>query len=138
MRISLSHEQFQYLLAKLFNIPVLPLVFLKLEKAQKRDFAKVEAIRVYLPELMKEINQTIESGETPRLLIKRTLRQKTGKPEIEVVFMGSMRDRHVEDLNYYQKHPKEWTTWGELVLTLEQAKTIIEILQEMVGIRTLD
>lgn len=138
MRISLSYEEFQFVLAKLFDLPVLYDVWLRVEKALKRDFVKVEAIRVYLPELRKEIDQTVESGEAPELLIKRTVRQKTGKSEIEIVFMGSSRDRHVEDLRYYQKNPDKWRTWGLIVLTLEQAEKLFKVLQEMFGIVTLD
>ena len=138
MRIPLSYEQFQVVLAKLFDIYVFPDAFLRVEKALKKETQTVQAIRVYLPELMKEIDQTVESGEAPKLLIKRTLRRKTGKPEIEIVFLGSMRERHVEDLTYYQKHPKDWTTWGSIVLTLKQAKALSEVLRKMFGITTLD
>lgn len=138
MRIRLSYDEFQCILAKLFDIKAFPDAWLRVEKAVKKDIQRVKAIRVYLPELMKEIDQTVERGETPELLIKRTLRQKTGKPEIELVFLGSMRERHVEDLNYYKKNPKDWTTWGLIVLTPEQAKAFIKALQRMVGITTLD
>ena len=138
MRIPLSREQFQYVLATLFDIETSLSVYLRVERPLDKELANVEAIRVYLPELMKEVNQTVERGETPKLLIKRTERQKTEKSEIEVVFMGSMRNRHVEDLTYYEKHPKEWVTWGEIVLTPEQVKAFIKALQRMVGIGTLD
>ncbi|KPV64470.1 MAG: hypothetical protein AOA66_0161 [Candidatus Bathyarchaeota archaeon BA2] len=138
MRIPLSHEQFKYVLAKIFGISMFPDAYLRVERASKKEFANVEAIRVYLPELMKEVNQTIESGESPKLLIKRTERQKTGEPEIEIVFLGSTKDRHVEDLEYFEKHPLEWTTWGEIVLTPKQTEVFIKALQRMVGIVRLD
>ena len=138
MRIPLTYEQFQYVLAKLFDIEMSLSVYLRVEKARKKETVDVEAIRVYLSELKKEVNQTVERGELPRLLIKRTTRQKTGKPEIEIVFLGSERERHVEDLNYYEKHPKDWVTWGEIVLTPEQVKAFVKVLQRMVGIETLD
>ena len=137
MRIPLTYEQFQYVLAELFGIENLG-VYLRVERPLEKELANVEAIRVYLPELMKEVNQTVERGETPKLLIKRTKRQKTEKPEVEVVFMGSIRERHVEDLTYYEKHPKDWVTWGEIVLTPEQVKAFVKVLQRMVGIETLD
>jgi hypothetical protein len=138
MRIPLTYEQFQYVLAKLFDIEMSLSVYLRVEKARKKETVNVQAIRVYLSELKKEVNQTVECGELPRLLIKRTTRQKTGKPEIEIVFLGSERERHVEDLNYYEKKPSDWTTYGEIVLTLEEAETVIKALRKMIGIKTLD
>lgn len=138
MRIELSFEQFKYVLARLFDLSTSLDVYLRVEKPLKKELANVEAIRIYLPELMKEIDQTVEKGENPKLLIKRTRRQKTGKREIEVVFMGSTKERHVEDLSYFEKNPKNWTTWGLIALTPEQAKALIKALQEMVGIVTLD
>lgn len=134
MRIPLSYDQFQLLLARLFNLSIPQDAYLRVERAIKKRYANVEAIRVYLPELKKNVNQTVESGEIPKLLIKRTKRQKTGMPEIEIVFVGSMRDRHVEDLKYYEKHPETWTTWGELVLTPKQTELFIRALEEVIGI----
>jgi hypothetical protein len=138
MGIQLPYEQFQNLLAKIFNIPLRLDLYLKVEKAWKRDFAYAEAIRVYLPELNKEIDQTVERGETPKLMFKQTIRKKTGKPEVEIVFLGSITERHIEELFYAKKPPKDWISWGLIVLTFEQVETIIKVLQEMIGIRTLD
>ena len=94
---------------------------LKVEKPVKKTFCKVEAIRVYLPELMKEINQCTERDEYPNLLVKSTVRSKTKAKEIELVFMGTPMDRHIETLNYYKKPPSQWITWGEIVLSPSQA-----------------
>ena len=106
---------------------------MRIEKPRaKKFFGKISAIRVYLPELMKEIDQTVERGERPRLLIKRTLRTKTGEPEVEVVFLGGARERHVEALHYYEKRPAEWKTWGELVFPLEGAKEFARCLLELI------
>ena len=130
--------EFQQIVAELVEIKVFPDVFFRVERARKKEVIDIEAIRIYLSEFGKEIDQTAESGENPRLLIKETVRRRTGKPEFEIVFMGSSRERHVEELRYYEKHPHEWRTWGLIVLTPEQAKRLYRVLQKMFGIATLD
>jgi len=94
---------------------------IKIEVALKKALCRVRAIRVYLPELMKEINQCTERGEEPTIFLKSIIRKKTKLPQIELVFMGNQKDRHIEDLGYYLKHPRDWNSWGEIVLTPEQA-----------------
>ena len=133
--IKLSYSQFATILEEVFHVQIQYVDGIKIETPIKKEIANVEAIRVYLPEFMKEVNQTTERGEYPRLLIKRTVREKTQESEIEIVFKGSVKERHVEDLNYFRKHPLEWVTWGEIVLTIEQAQTLISVLKEMVGIK---
>lgn len=96
---------------------------IKVEPYIMRDFVKAKAIRVYPTELMKNINSTIESGEKPVLLVKLTYSPKRGVNEFEIVFMGS---RHIEDLGYYKKPPKKWRSWGEIVLSPDQARQLAE------------
>ena len=48
---------------------------IKVETAIMRDLINLLAFRVYLPEFMKEVNQTVERGESPRLLAKLTERR---------------------------------------------------------------
>jgi len=47
----------------------------------------------------------------------------TGKPEIEIVMMG---DYHVEPLTYYKKAPEAWSSFGDIILTLPQARELAE------------
>ena len=121
------------LLARVFGEPFESLlVCLKVEEPIIKQIIDVEATRVYIPELMKEINSTTERGEHPKLLTKLTKREKTGKHEVEIVFLGGINQRHIEELSYYGKHPMTWKTWGEIVLTLNQAKELVQFLSEIV------
>jgi len=104
---------------------------LKIEKAIQRSTIDVLAIRVYLPEFRCEVDQTVEHGENPRLLIKSTKREKTGKAEIEIVFLGSKHERHLEPLSYYLKNPQKWVTWGLIVLSPQQARQLACILEKI-------
>lgn len=101
---------------------------IKVEKPIEKRYTDVKAIRVYIAELMKNINSTIERGENPYLLIKKAHSLKRGVNEIEIVFMGS-KEKHIEELTYFKKHPKDWTSWGEIVLSTEQAEEFIEALK---------
>lgn len=101
---------------------------IKVEPPIKRDFVKIKAIRVYIPELRKEVDSSIEKGESPSLLVKATFSKKRNENEIEVVFIG---ERHIEDLKYYKKDPNEWKTWGIIVLSPETAKNLGLLLLEL-------
>lgn len=131
MSLKLTEQQLQTLLYKVFDIPLDVWYKIKVEKPIKRQIIDVQAIRAYIPELMKEINSCVERGEQPKLLVKRTLRAKTQTPEIEIVFYGDARQRHIEALTYFTKPPEQWTTWGEIVLTLEETKRLKEFLEEL-------
>ena len=127
-----SDRQFSEFLRDVFGTPKYQAdAWLRVERPIKKEYADVEAIRVYLPELSKNINSTVERGEHPVLLIKRTVREKTGKGEVEIVFMGSAKDRHIEDLSYYTKNPEEWRSWGEIVLTLDQARKFAKFFRSI-------
>ena len=104
---------------------------IKVEKPIKKRYIDVKAIRVYIAELMKNINSTIERGETPYLLIKKAYSPKREVNEIEIVFMGS-KQKHIEELTYFKKHPSQWPSWGEIVLSLKQARDFIENLKDVV------
>jgi len=105
----------------------------KVEKPLKRHIVDVSAIRVYLPEFLKEVNMTIERNECPKLLVKRTRRAKTKADEVEIVFLGTEKERHVEDFGYFLKPPSNWKTWGEIVLTPKYAARFIEALQDCIA-----
>jgi len=92
----------------------------------------VKAIRVYIPELLKEVDSSIERDENPSILVKKIVRRSPGRenlPEIELVFKGS---RHLEDLRYYSKDPSTWITWGEIYLSPRQALKLAQALIEAV------
>jgi hypothetical protein len=100
----------------------------KVESAIGKGYINVKAIRVYLAELKKNINSTIERGETPYLLIKKIWSEKRGAYEFEIVFMGA---RHVEDLSYAVSDPNTWKSWGEMVLSPEQIEDFIQLLRKL-------
>ena len=131
VHVFLSFAQFQNFQRQVLNVPDAFLI--KVEKALRKERIPVEAIRVYLPEFMKEINSTVERGEAPVLLIKRTVREKTNKPEVEIVFIGTIKERHVEDIRYARSDPRRWKSWGLIVLTLEQAKKFHEFLEKILA-----
>lgn len=99
----------------------------KVEEPKRKGIVCVKAIRVYSNKLDKEIDSTIESGETPKLLLKDIVRQSTSEHEIEMVFLG---EYHLEDLEYFSGDPKNWVTWGDIILSPDQAYTIGKLLIE--------
>lgn len=126
--IRLTEQGFALLLNRLFGLDA----WLKIEKPLKKIVLNIEAVRVYLPELETEVNQTTERGEHPTLYIKKTRRQKTGVTEFEIVFMGRPSERHVEKLRYYEKPLEQWRSWGELVLNEEQARELLRFLKDAI------
>lgn len=102
---------------------------LKVERAIRKEiFPGVYAISIYPSELPRIIKSTAKSGEKPRLLIKIYDREKTGEPEVALVFFGT---RHFEDPSYWEKPPADWLTWGEIVLPKEGAKDFVLLLLKM-------
>lgn len=124
--IILSEPEYKVLINRICVHP-LDAFHIKVERAIKKRIQKVEAIRLYLTEFMANINSTVERGEHPYLLIKRTIREKTGKSEIEIVFMGSEKNRHVEKL--YAKNPKDWKSFGHIVLSIPQTQSFLKALE---------
>ena len=101
---------------------------LKVEKPLwKRIVPAIGAIRCWCGHTKFEMNSTVERGEAPALLIKRTKREKTGEPEVEIVFLGSHHDEHH---SYYKKDPAEWKTFGNIVVTPEKAQEVGDILTQ--------
>ncbi len=98
----------------------------KLEKALISHRQNVEAIRLYPQEFEKvNVNSTTESGENPELYTKLTERQSTGKNEFEFMFLGS---KHSESLDHFKKPREEWGSWGEIVITLDQARELVHFI----------
>lgn len=98
---------------------------IKVVPAIKRYLIDIDAIRIYLPEIKKEVDCTRESGEKPRILVKLTNR---GAGEVEIVFLGNF---HVEDLCYYRKDPKTWVSRGFIVLNLDQLHQLVDSLLDL-------
>jgi len=147
LSVRISLDEFRMILREVFGVRLMTTEDLrrflrekgiKVEKPIQRDFVEVEALRVYLPELKKEIDQTVERGERPRLLVKLTRRQKTGEPEIELVFLGGVKNRHIEELTYYKTDPMSWPSWGIIVLKLIQGRKLSAVLQKMSKKQTVD
>ena len=102
---------------------------LKVEPAIARDYQKVQAIRVYPSKVLKkEIDSSVERGETPSLMVKKEFSEERKAEEVSLVFKGAYR---LEDLNYYQKDPDTWTTWGEIYLTPAQALQLAEKIKHI-------
>jgi len=103
---------------------------LKVEPAIAKDHQKVQAIRVYPGKLMKEIDSTIESGETPRLIVKKEFSKSRKVEEVSLVFLGPY---HIEDLNYFQTDPATWPTFGEIYMTLVQAADLADKIKRILN-----
>jgi hypothetical protein len=103
---------------------------IKVEPPIRREFLKVKAIRLYprVEDVTYYVNSTVERNEQPKFLVKAVWSPKRQAYEIEIAFMGSY---HSENAGYYTKSPEKWSTWGEYVLSPEQAKEFVEILSEM-------
>jgi hypothetical protein len=106
---------------------------LKVEPAIARKQQKVQAIRVYPSKvLLKEIDSSVERGETPSLMVKKEFSEERKAEEVSLVFKGPY---HIEDLNYYQKDPATWSTWGEIYLTPAQALQLAEKIKHITKAR---
>ena len=101
---------------------------IKVEKALwSQTVSDIGAIRCYCKHRKFAIDCTVESGEHPRLKIKRTNRKKTGEPEVEIVFLG---EHHDETHTYYKKDPKYWTSFGFIAVTPAKAREIASVINE--------
>lgn len=105
---------------------------IKVEPALRREFQKVKAIRLYPqgPGFTQFVNSTVERGETPTFLVKAAYSPKRSDYEIEIAFLGNYHTEAIGE-HPYTKPPKQWTSWGEIVLSPEQLKDLVGILQRM-------
>lgn len=124
--VILSEPEYEVLINRICAHP-LDAFHIKVERAIKKRIQDVEAIRLYIPKLLANLNSTVERGEHPTLLIKRTIREKTGKPEIEIVFMASAENRHLEKI--YAKNPQDWKSIGHIVLSIPQTYNFLKALE---------
>ena len=105
---------------------------IKVADAMEKIDLPVDSIRVYIPELMKEIDSSVERGEIPRIRVKKDFRISTKRNEITLIFLGKQNERHVEELTYFSKQPKDWSSWGTIIMSVEQARNLKEALNEIV------
>jgi hypothetical protein len=108
------------------------LTALKVEPPIAKDHQKVEAIRVYPGKLMKEIDSTTESGETPGLIVKKEFSKSRKVEEVSLVFIGPY---HIEDLDHFQKDPATWSTFGEIYMTPAQALQLADKIKTITKAR---
>jgi hypothetical protein len=105
---------------------------IKVEPPIRREFLDVKAIRLYprLDNLTLYVNSSIERNEQPSFLVKAAFSPKRQQYEIEIAFMGPYHSER-EIAGYHTKPPEKWSSWGEFVLSPEEAKQFVEILNEM-------
>lgn len=102
-------------------------------KAIKKGLVEVKAIRLFPTRPLLFIDSRRATGEKPTLLIKSIYNEKRGCHEVEVVFLG---DYHVAepDARPHVKPYKDWLSFGLVVLSLDEAKELIEILERVVEV----
>jgi hypothetical protein len=102
-------------------------------KAIKKGLVKVKAIRLFPTKPLLFIDSRTATGEKPTLLIKLIHNEKRGCHEVEIVFLG---DYHVAepDARPHVKPYKNWLSFGLIVLSLDEAKELKKILEEVVKI----
>jgi hypothetical protein len=105
---------------------------IKVEPPIRREFLDVKAVRLYphIENITYYVNSTIERNEQPRFLVKAAFSPKRQQYEIEIAFMGPYHSER-EITGYRTKPHEEWSTWGEFVLSPEEAKQFVKILTEM-------
>lgn len=111
---------------------------IKVEPPIRREFLDVKAIRLYprVANTTYYVNSTLERNEQPRFLVKAVYSPKRQDYEIEIVFLGTYHSEQ-EIPGYPTKPPRKWSSWGEFVLSAEQAGQFIEILQGMQNVIAL-
>jgi len=90
---------------------------------------RVKAIAVYPGLLRKQIISSVERAEAPQIDTYLNWNEKRRVPEIALVLGGKYR---LEDLTYFKKAPQEWTNWGRLVLSPEQAADLASSIDALV------
>ena len=102
-------------------------------KAIKKGLVDVKAIRLFPTRPLLFIDSRRATGEKPTLLIKSIHNEKRDCYEVEFVFLG---DYHVAepDARPHVKPYKEWLSFGLIVLSLDEAKELIKILERVVEV----
>lgn len=102
-------------------------------KAIKKGLVDVKAIRLFPTKPLLFIDSRRVTGEKPALLVKSIHNEKRRCHEVEIVFLG---DYHVAepDARPHVKPYKDWLSFGLIVLSLEEAKELIKVLERVVEI----
>ena len=102
-------------------------------KAIKKGLVNVKAIRLFPTRPLLFIDSRTDTGEKPTLLVKSTHNQKRGCHEVEIVFLGGY---HVAepDARPHVKPYKDWLSFGLIVLSVDGAKELIQVLERVVEV----
>lgn len=102
-------------------------------KAIKKGLVDVKAIRLFPTKPLLFIDSRRVTGEKPSLLVKSVYNEKRGCHEVEIVFLG---DYHVAepDARPHVKPYKDWRSFGLIVLSLDQTKELMKVLERVVEI----
>ena len=106
---------------------------MKVLKAIKKGLVNVKAIRLFPTKPLLFIDSRRATGEKPVLLVKSVYNETRGCYEIEFVFLG---DYHVAepDARPHVKPYKDWRSFGLIVLSLDEAKELIKVLERVVEV----
>jgi len=94
---------------------------MKVLEAVKKGIVKCKAISLYSKKTGFHIFSSVVHKENPSLLVKSIINEKFGGAEIELVFLG---EHHVEKKEYYTQPKQGWVSFGEIVLTPDQAREL--------------
>lgn len=101
----------------------------KIDRIIARETVDAKAIRVFSGKILKEVDSSKERGENPHLYVQKTYNEKRRLPEIQIVLMG---EHHIEDLNYFNSDPRKWTSFGAIILSVEDAEQLAEKLKKVI------
>jgi len=102
---------------------------IKIDRAlRKGGKISAKAIAIYSNKLKEQLISSTEKAEKPQVEIFLNWNEKRKAQEIALVLSGEHR---AEPYSYWQKDPKEWKTWGRLILGPEDAALLLEKLQEV-------
>lgn len=102
-------------------------------KAIQKGLVDVKAIRLFPTKPLLFIDSRRATSEKPALLVKSIDNKKRACKEVEVVFLG---DYHVAepDARPHVKPYKDWCSFGLIVLSFDQAKELISVLERVVEV----
>jgi len=95
-------------------------ISIKVDYVLARERLPVKCICAYSGKTGLSLYSSVERGEDPQLFIQKTTNEKRGE-EVQVVLMGPF---HVEELEYFKKDPKDWKSFGHIVMSVGQAKQL--------------
>jgi hypothetical protein len=102
-------------------------------KAIRKGLVDAKAIRLFPTKPLLFIDSRRATGEKPTLLVKSIDNKKRACHEVELVFLG---DYHVAepDARPHVKPYKDWCSFGLIVLSIEQARELVRVLERVVEV----